>query len=247
MHRMLLGAIALLTSLSPAVADAAPSKDSAEIWQTAEVEIAADGRVTMIRWLDDRPAARLVSTRIEPHVRTWRFEPGTVDGEPRVTRTYLRAQLFADVRGDGMALRIGRVSTGPHATHRVMPRYPGSAARAGVSAKVTATITVMPDGGVVFDSLDFWRPAGRSAQKEEFIEATRAALAQWKYAPESVGGRDIPPQVRIPVEFCAPGTHCEKLFRGGELVGSAAADRPGEATPLNSVARLLTSVEGDTI
>lgn len=242
--------VAVLFSALAIPSNAAKPVKSFDLWLTAEVEIAADGRVNTVKWLDERPAARLVTARIEPRVRAWQFEPGAIDGVPQVTRTFLKTQILVEPNGADMALRIGRVTTGPRALHMVAPRYPESAARAGISAMVTAVLRVEPDGTVAFESLDYFRPGKRTASREEFVEATRAALAQWKYTPERVGEHDVPVQVRIPVEFCAPGANCAKLFRTGNKDGSAVAeahDRPGEAIALNSPVRLLTAVEGESI
>lgn len=242
-------AVVLFSALVLSSNAAKPAK-RINLWLTAEVEIAADGSVNAIRWLDQRPAAQTVTARLDPHIRGWKFEPGAIDGVPHITRTFLKTQVLAESSGSDVELRFGHVITGPHATHMVVPRYPEDAARAGISARVTAVLRVESDGKITFESLDYFRPRGRTTTREAFIEATRAALAQWKYTPERVSDHDVPVRVRVPVEFCAPDKDCTRLFAkaGNEASGIAeAGGLSGQAVALDSPVRLLTVVEGETI
>lgn len=215
----------------------------------AEIEIGADGRVTSLEWKDRRPAVDFVIERIEPRIRQWRFEPGTIDGVPQVTQTHLTVQVIGEPLGDNaLALRFGQARTGARMVKMVPPPFPVSAARMKDYVSLVVLIDIDENGRVRSHSADYVH--GEETYRKAFVASIKTMVAKSRFAPERVGGHGVPAQLRIPVDICLE-SGCAKLERQRELeraTGAAAPHAPsGQAVALDSAVRLLTAVEGEAI
>lgn len=233
-------------------AGVAAGKDDArsvDVFLTAEVEIAADGRVRTLAWQvpERKPLVGLLTQRLEPAVRGWKFQPGTLDGAPADTRTYLsiKTRGTPDSAG-GLAFVIVRASTGARSLLLTPPRYPTGAAVGGISATVVTEVDVDAQGKVAFQTVQFVNNRGSDRYRREFIAATEKAVAAWTFTPERVGGHAVAARMRIPVTFCAPedGGWCEQH---STLEDDALAGPAGQPVALDSAVKLLTPVVGNAI
>lgn len=240
-------ALALAAALPCAAgAPAGSLSEGAVLWLNARVEISPAGKVTTLVWSDADDVRGVVAERVESAVRSWTFEPGTIDGVPQPTSTHLRLKLRARPQGEALALQIEDASTGARSALLVPPRYPTAAVRAGVDAAVLATVAVAADGAVSVESIDV--RASRPRYNEQFEKATRAAIAQWSYTPERVGGRPVATRMQVPVTYCVTSLKCEDQFR---TPADAAAPRfagpPSQPVALQSAVRLVDEVAGRTL
>jgi TonB family protein len=239
-------ALALATTAPSALAASDP--DGALLWLHARVEISPQGKVASLEWADANDAndandARAaVARRVESAVKSWTFEPGTIDGVPQPTSTALRLKLRAEPQGESLAVRIEDASTGAHAS-TLPPRYPEAAARAGAEAAVVATVAVAADGAVSVESLDV--RTNRSRFGEQFGRATRAAIAGWTFEPERVGGHPVATRMQVPVTFCLNSYTCEdRLPAPADREASLHRGAIGQPVALQSAVRLVDDVAG---
>lgn len=233
--------LALLTPRAEAAASDKPG--TLTLWLQAELEIGADGRVASLQWKDKRDSMRLVTGRLEPHVRSWTFEPGQVDGVPQRTRTFLTMQVLAEAAGDSVALRLGSVGTGARTDRMAGPRYPVAAMRAGDVAGVVAVVRVDPEGRAKVESMDY--RGNRARYRSEFLKAVEDSILRSTFAQERVGDRVVASYLRIPFEFCVMDRCPEPI---PATSGAEAAQAPaGQAVALESAVRLLDDVSGLSI
>lgn len=213
---------------------------------SAKVEISPAGRITALEWTHDGGDDARIAADIEPRVRAWRFEPGTIDGVPQSTTTHLRVSLRGEQKGDAVLIRIERASTGARLAAPVPPRYPMEAIRAGADAVLVANVAVDEAGRLTFESVDY--RGNRAAYRSHFIKATKAAIEHWTFTPERVGGRAVATRMQIPVSFCVTRLDCEDRYRA-ELE----AERPegigpmGSAIALESAVRLIDPLDRDAL
>lgn len=231
-------------------AHAAPN--SFDVWLKADVTIAADGSIESLAWKDEPQARQLVQARIEPLIRRWEFIPGSVEGRPVRTETYLSVQVLGVAQPDGtLALKFGNASTGARLGTLMPPRYPREAAIGGVDAAVTAVITVDAAGAVMMESSEF----RGTRYRRDFVAAAEAAVKGWTFDLERVAGQPVPAKVSVPITFCSgrgqrlpDATDCMKQAEKPEASGALAARGPSDqAVPLTSVVQLLTQVSGQEI
>ncbi|GHA83173.1 energy transducer TonB [Cognatilysobacter bugurensis] len=234
------GALSCTLALSGAWA-APKDQDDVLLWVAAEVEISPEGTITALQWKDTRKAMKTITERIEPAVRAWRFEPGTVDGVPQPTVTHLSLRLRAVTNGDTVAIHVDHASTGAKSSLLAHPRYPVSAARANADAVLVANVAVSADGATTVESIDF--RGNRPAYRRQFVEATQDAIAKWSFVPERVGGRPLATRMQIPVTFCITTIDCEHKYPApdGE---SPRVGPPGQPVALESAVRLIDAVAG---
>lgn len=199
----------LLALLLPVAATAEKPVPTFELQVDGAISIGPDGRV-----LDYEPKSDLspaIAKIVGDQVRSWTFEPVLVDGRPVIAETRLALELEAMQSGDdGYALRIARVWFGqPAKRHRMdPPRYPRSAVRARLGAKVVLVLKLDAQGNVidVFPEQTSLTSAGKESVEEKwreiFEKASIAAAREWKFEiTETVNGKPIESSVRIPVVF----------------------------------------------
>lgn len=221
----------------------AKNPDAIDVWLTAQIDISPEGRITAMQWQDERSVAQLIESRLEPHIRAWRFEPGRIDGTPQPTRTFLKVHVAGEQTAGGLALKLVHARTGAHSA-AVPPQYPLAALRDGVSARVRAEISVDADGKASVTGLEMRTSARGRAYREGFEAAVRDMVARWTYTPERVAGRAVASRISTPIEFCT-GTWCQK---NPEPVAMADATAPqDQSVALDSVVTLLTPPDGTAI
>ncbi|MDN5780464.1 MAG: energy transducer TonB [Luteimonas sp.] len=198
--------IVALAALS-CIATAAPKQpETFDVWLRAGVDIDASGHVLDLQWEDQSKAHALIAERLAPIVRSWEFEPATVDGRPEPTQTGLLIRVLVDELADGsVTLRLADAQTGPTALSLAPPAYPMEAARGGVSAMVKVTVQVNADGSPTIGEIAYESSAaGRSSDyRKVFVASATEAVKHWKFRPEVVAGRVVPgSSVSIPIDYC---------------------------------------------
>lgn len=220
----------------------APEKSPEEvvIRLTAAVDIDTDGRVTTLKWLNEKPALKIFTNVVTPEVTQWKFEPGTLNGAPAATRTYLALAILARPNeAGGVSLTVKAASTGMNLSNPVVPSYPTAGVLNGVNATVRAIVDFDVNGKGTISSTEY--TASRSRYDKHFLKAVTAAVDAWRVEPETVGGRPVAGTVSIPFVFCVQGDWCAKQ--------SAGIKGEDNTTPvaLDSAAKLRSKVEGLSI
>lgn len=244
---------ALMLALGIATVQAKPAQETFTVkrdpltWGlSAEIEISPEGLITALEWKHDDDTEARIAADIEPRVRAWRFEPGKIDGVPQTTTTYLTVSLRGERQGDAVVIRIERASTGARLGELLPPKYPLAAARANADAVVVADVAVDEAGRVTFESIDF--RGNRSAYRSQFVEAAKAAIRQWSFTLERVGGRALATRMRIPVSFCVTRFDCEdKYFAEFEIARTEDIGPMDTAIALESAVRLIDPLERESL
>jgi hypothetical protein len=219
------------------------------VYLTSAATIGADGKLTALDWKTDNDAQKWLAARLDSKVRTWEFEPGTVDGVPVETRTTLELKLQVGVREDGgMDLRLLDASTGPGALAQPYPAFPPDGMKANSLAFVRVDLAVAADGSVSIDSLETETTGNRAS----FAKAMRAAFLKWRFEPEVVGGRALATHVVVERSFCKVErgkTTCPELFKARNAAATAAGEAVAEdrTIALHSAVKLKTAVRDTEI
>lgn len=177
-------------------------------------------------------------------MRSWTFEPGSIDGQATETESTLRLRLLATTVGDAVALQVESADTGPSMHGVATPQYPREALRSGSEGQVLAALVVEPDGT---QQVTIEGYQGDERHRRDFRDAVESALQRVEVQHEEVGGIEVASRFAIPMSFC--------LNAGCDMEFSPAADRgsslpttaPGNPRPQDSVARLVTEVQGTSI
>lgn len=198
----------LLLSMFAAVA-AAQSKDALRLDVAGEVAIDKTGSVYdyQIKTLLT-PEVKAVVDRA---VRSWKFEPVVVDGEPVYAKNGMRLSLLASRVDAGYRLRVERVrfSGSRKAKNMAPPKYPKAAQRAALSATVLMAVRIdergeVTDAVAAQSSLDGVRANKKVSESwlKEFEAVSLAAAKKWKFEPvdPASGGAKVTTQL-VPVEF----------------------------------------------
>ncbi len=255
----------LLLPAIPAMAQEKPEAQF-ETYVSGTIDVARDGTVSGYTLEGGvKPAIRAA---IDKNVRSWRFEPITVDGRAVVATTQMNLQLVAvPVDNGDYGLRVEKVWFGDprRSNHIPAPAYPADAAKAGRQAKVVLVLRLDPQGNVVEafpeqTSLDI-APDGKKAQywRKRFEEASIRAAMGWKFTvTEIIDGQPIGGSVRIPVSYAFGPREWGKYIAGpinpvpwksdtsvAEL--EAASLQDGQAQSLDSSFKLKTEVVGSML
>ena len=219
---------------------ATKSPEEVVVRLTAAIDIDTDGKVAALKWVNEKPSLKMFTNAVTPEVTQWKFEPGTLNGVPAATRTYLTLALLAKANeAGGISLSVKAASTGMNLSNPVVPSYPAAGVVSGVSAVVRAIVDFDVNGKGTIRSTEY--TASRSRYEKHFLKAVTAAVDAWRVEPETVGGRPVAGTVSIPFVFCVQGDWCAKR--------RAAAKGEGNPTPvaLDSAAKLRSEVEGLSI
>lgn len=231
----------LLWAWFPLIATAGDA-DDLDLYFRAAMTIEPDGSVTRLEWTDGDRIPAVLRHRLEERVRSWEFAPGLLDGQPARTETTLRLRLLAQAQGGGLAITVQDARTGASVGPVTPPAFPRNALRAGQDAAVLARVVIAPGGEPEVSVAGY---AGDERWRGEFTGAVAGMFDDLSVQFEQVGGRPAPAEFTIPVEFCAGSGACGPYeWDAGD---AAAADKPGGAVPVGSVARLLTDVRGTAI
>lgn len=177
---------------------------------TGHIEIGPDGNLHTYRL--DEGITPAVEQAVAQNLRSWSFEPITVDGRPVIAKTRMRLNLSAEKIAEGYQLRVENVWFGePYRTSRVTPpRYPVAAARANLGARVLLVLKLDASGNVTDvhveqTSLSAKAKDERSAERWRAIFEKPSIAAAWSWTfdvTEIIGDAPVDvSSVRVPVEF----------------------------------------------
>ncbi len=238
------GRIAGLLLLGLAVA--ATAKDSRQSERTYttrwQLSLDAEGRVVdLVPNFDMTPGIVAVLTKA---ISAWQFEPGTINGEPRPTESWLsvrvKFQLSADKR---VNMSIVDVDAGGHIEidRSTFPKYPSNMVRRKEQGMAVVKLEYDGNGKVTEAALAEYAPNVHPTLARVAIDAVR----RWKVTPERVAGHGVAGAMIVPVCFTLddhrPGW-CH--FTAPDGTGSASSDRP---INLAAVTRLKTPVVGQVL
>ncbi len=248
-----------------------------EMSAVGEVQIAPDGSVSDYR-LQSKLAPELANI-VDRSVRAWQFEPVLVDGKAVVAKTAMRLNLKGvPVDADNYRIEVANVIFGEpqKEAHVTPPRYPDSAIRSHVGAKVLLYVKLDDEGRVVEaepyqTNLDVRTRSEFEAQtyRKLFEEASVRAARDWHYdLTETVNGKKMGTLAMVPIVYSlhemgtrvasndgkwkgyVPGPIHESALGHEAKVGNAAqfADLgDGEVQSLNSHFRLRDNVIGTSL
>jgi hypothetical protein len=195
--------LALAAALSP-TAYAVEPLTTYVAYLNGTVDIAPDGSVqnysvTQQRLIEDR---WLVS-KLDRHIKAWRFVPITDNGQPAIAHIAFGLTLHADTKphSSAMAVSLSDVqfydaslvsSSGTTLAPLPPPRFPSTADRNGVGARVTVVLKLDDDGRVLekdVNEMELLLSKGierreATSYAQDFREASLDAVGNWTI-PES--------------------------------------------------------------
>jgi TonB family protein len=194
----------LLLALA-AIAPAAASRELPKLdaYLIANVTIDPAGHITALAWQGEATKLeKFLIGRVEPVVRAWEFVPGKLDGVPAETRTRIWIRVGGEATPDGsLALHFIDAHTGPLGSTLPPPHFPKSESNGTREAVVTVTVAVGADGSATLVESEVDSTATRKGEAR-FVAAAEGAVAQWRFEPETVGGKPVGTTLRVPVAFC---------------------------------------------
>ncbi len=236
---------------------------SQTVW--AGTDAPASERTTVLQWKTNLDAGGQITAlvprdavnsplaaQLEPVVRTWSFEPATVNGEKAAAETLLSVQiaLIPSADGQSYSVRVDDVRTGGS----IVPshgsiRLPESEARAlksdGGFTKLAFEVSYDATGRASEVTLlpDPKNPEGR------LVEISAGAVREWQYEPERVAGAGVPGKVIVPICYSAGKAKKRKGTREGKRCiwsqpDSKAQVGNGDSLSLDSRVQLKTAVVG---
>jgi hypothetical protein len=189
MTRNILLSLLLVSATSSNAAD----KSNEELSATLQWHMSLDaaGQITALE-AKGKPIDAL-REKLEPAVRSWKFEPGTVNGEPAVTDTVLTVQVQLDPipRSDELSVRVVDARTGGGVgVTRNAPHFPKSAMRQMARDRTESVERVVLS--IAYDASgepqDISVVADSSSKQKSLVDASIAAARDWKIEPEHVAG-----------------------------------------------------------
>lgn len=239
--RVLLPVALLLVACLPAVVSA-DDRGPLTLYFRAAMTIEADGSLSRLEWKDGDKIPAVLRAKLDERVRSWDFEPGTLDGHPARTDTTLNLRLLAEAREGGLALTVQGAKTGASLGPVMPPAFPRRALRAGEEAAVLAKVAVAVDGETRVTMAGYH---GDERWRDVFVEAVEGMFSDLTVQYEQVGGMPAPAEFSVPVEFCLGAAGCDEHdWQPGD---GTTATAPGAPMPAGSVARLVTDVRGTSI
>lgn len=182
-----------------------------EVTLEGDIEIGPDGNVQHHAFDSGQP--EVIEKALARRIQSWKFQPVVVDGHPVIAATRLRVALSArQVDGGDYQLRVEDVwfgEPGGDAKSRQPPRYPTSALRAGMGAKIVLALKLDAQGRVTrvhTEQASLSQPVRSERRAEQwremFARTSEEAAKRWKFdITESLGGSPVGTSVRIPVTF----------------------------------------------
>lgn len=245
MSRKIVLSSAVLLALSGGVASATQAEE-VKLTCEASLSIGADGKIAALTFVNERQTNDLVCKRLEPLVRSWTFEPGTVNDQPMATETTLYVELSASKRADGdYAVKLLDAHTGPSSLHLFPPDYPRREMIADAEAKVTLLVSIDATGVPTDISAASVITNGSSANKASFARESIAAAKHWRFKPETVGGHPVASHVHVPITFCADSNNrCPSIAK--QIAAEGGATPTNVPVALDSQVKLVTRVAGTT-
>lgn len=255
----------LAVTIAALAASAAPAQHAAapmlEMQARGELAIGPDGNVSEYRL--DTKLADDVAALVDRNVRAWAFEPIVVDGKAVTAKTSFHLTLNAVPADDqpqkgNYLLRVENVSFGePMKSSQLKPpRYPGSAIKSRVGAKVILSVRLDEHGNVV-EALPYQTSLDRRAHTEQQAEQWRKVFEQtsleavktWHYElSERVDGKAMGTWARVPVVYTVmemgrkPRDDQWRAFVPGPI-----HPRPGDAANGLADSRDLSAMKEDDV
>jgi hypothetical protein len=209
----------------------------------------AAGQITTLE--AKREPIEALREKLEPAVRSWKFEPGTLNGKPAATETLLSVQISLLPSADGKAysVRFDDVRTGGYVTGNTKPpHFPAKEARKlmgnGGFAQLVFEVSYDKSG----KANDVVVAPGSTQSKGSLVDYAAKAVREWSYQPEQVAGFGVPGTVIIPICFSV-STNQSSARRAAEKCrweepGTRAAVEQGQSLALDSSVRLKSDVIG---
>ncbi|HET7586981.1 MAG TPA: energy transducer TonB [Gammaproteobacteria bacterium] len=160
-----------------------------------------DGSTDNIRILtQNAPEAFQNATR--DAVRSWRFHPTTVDGDPRAQRVTQTIHFTPPPRAPAPKSAPQSSGRGPSLSgpapvpvHIVPPQYPRAAARRHAHGYVVVAFTVNSNGSTSDIEVVSSEP------RQLFDKAARDAVQQWLFKPYRIDGKPASIRVKQRIQF----------------------------------------------
>ncbi|MBO9663652.1 energy transducer TonB [Dokdonella sp.] len=246
MKKLLAGALATAAIFGTAFLHAAQAPKILNFsWN---ITVDADGRVTRLD--SEGKLVPDLKDRLEREIRTWRFKPGTINGQAAATESRLYVALQATpIDDERSALHVIRAATGGGYGKMVPPRYPAASVSARRQGLVLLQVHYDENGQVVESALYEKAPQADKA----LVDAAIAAVKRWTFAPEVVGGRPLASTALVPVCFSLHGAGIRPPKCDWERPGESAANASriaaaaDDTTPaFDSALKFETAVAGRT-
>lgn len=245
----------LLSTLIIAGASASAVSRAADVLNTTvqwRMSLDAQGNVTSLDLQSGTIDA--VREKLEPAVRSWEFDPGTVNGEPAATETMLSVQisLLPSADGETYSIRFDDVRTGGQVgENRKPPRFSQTEVekvrRNGGFARLVFEVSYDKNGNpkaVVVQP-------GSTSTKGRLVDYAEESLRKWTYEPERVAGVGVPGKLIVPICYYVGFSQREAEKAGKSclwtLPGSKATVGQGESLALESSVTLKSDVIGRTL
>lgn len=218
-------------------------------WQ---MSLDAEGRVVS---LEARSGAmKAVREKLEPMVRAWEFDPGSINGVPAATVTMLSVQvsLLPSADGDSYSIRFDDVRTGGYVSGNTTPPQFGKdeaqkLMRSGGFARLIFEVGYDKDGKLQTVSV----LPGSTPKDGRLVENAEKALQAWTFEPERVAGVGVPGKLVVPICYTISMSVREAERKGKncewEKPGSKAIVGEGQSLALDSSVSLKTDVIGRTL
>ncbi|HEV2607117.1 MAG TPA: energy transducer TonB [Xanthomonadaceae bacterium] len=245
MSRKIVLSGAVLLALSCGVASAQQA-EHANFTCEASLSIGADKKIAALTFVNRKATNDLVCKRLETVVRSWTFEPGSVNGQPMATETTLHVELEASKSADGgYAIKLLDAFTGPSILRVFPPDYPRQEMMVGAEAKVTLLLSIDATGAPIDISVASVITNGSSASKANFAQPTIDAAKHWRFQPETVGGHPVASHVHVPTTFCLDASsQCPSIAK--QIAAESGATPANVPVALDSKVKLVTQVAGTT-
>ncbi len=201
-----------LALLVPATSSAFEQERRYALYAEGEIVLNPDGTVRDYT-LTSTELPPSIAAPVDRSVRSWRFVPVLVDGQPVVAKSHWNLHLSLEPLDGAYQMRISKVTFGdPRRAHGLAPpNYPRDAAIAGVGAQVDLALKLDDKGKVIaahsYQTSLTQRANDKVARawRRRFEQAATEVAMQWTFdLTETIDGKTIESITRVPVEFVAP-------------------------------------------
>lgn len=234
----------------------AASRSDAELSASVQWHMSLDatGQITVLE-AQGKPID-VLREKLEPAVREWKFEPGTINGKPAATDTVLSVQVvLVPIAGtDDLSVHVLDVRTGggllaskssPHFPKGEMRRMAGE--REEHVERVVLSISYDASGA----PLDVSAIADASSKVKSLVDAAISSARDWKIDPERVAGVGIAGTLVSPLCFFTAKSISE-ANRKSEMCAwhmpeTSAVLSQGQSVTLDSSVKLKSEVIGSTL
>ena len=194
-------------------------------WVLAQIAIEADGKVSSVRYPDQKLGTRLTSIIDAKLLEPGLFTPGQREGKPARTEIGVSIQLRAETLATGQTeMSIANMMLAPTIAKvpSTAPIYPEGKARAGTAGFVLLKLSYNTEGKVETTSVV------KSEGGKSFADSAQRWVKGMRLRPETVGGVGVAGEVQLPFVFVMAGEAHYKLKLPG---GQTLIMRPGEIEP----------------